>query len=230
MKKINLVGKKFNRWTVLSALPPKIQPSGQAKTIWLCRCECGTIKKVIAYGLTSAISKSCGCLMVEKIKTHGLSKHKIYTMFNHIIQRCTNKKNKHYKNYGGRGISMCNEWINDYMCFYDFCIKNGWNEKLEIDRIDNNGNYEPRNIRFVSHRKNNLNKRRLRKCNTSGFEGVYFSKVANKWTTQIRVKGKRHTLGFFVDKNDAVMARNEYIIKNKLHEDYKIQVVNHATI
>jgi hypothetical protein len=228
MKKIDLTAMKINRWTVLSSLPPKIQPSGQAKTMWLCKCDCGIVKKVSAYSLKSETSKSCGCLLLEKIKTHGLSNHKISIMLGHIIQRCENKKDKSYKNYGGRGISIYSEWRNNLKCFYDFCIKNGWNENLEIDRIDNDGNYEPNNIRFISHRKNNLNKRRLKSNNKSGYEGVHFSKVANKWCCQIKVKGKVYPIGYFFDKNNAVISRNKYIIKNKLQDDYKIQAVHCA--
>lgn len=155
---------------------------------------------------------------------HGLGDHKLYYVWISMKYRCYNKNHPSYHNYGGRGISVCDEWMKDVKTFYDFAIENGWKEGLEIDRINNDGNYEPSNIRFVSHRKNNLNTRK-QKNNTSGYVGVYFDKARNKWQARLKIYRKEHNLGRFENKEDAVQARNQYIIDNNLKDDYKIQEI-----
>ena len=92
-------------------------------------------------------------------KTHGMSKNKFYQVWNGIKQRCYNENNKQYKNYGERGIKVCDEWINNFEAFYDWSINNGYKEGLQIDRIDVNGNYEPNNCRWVDRYINNNNRR-----------------------------------------------------------------------
>lgn len=92
------------------------------------------------------------------VSTHGLSDHPLYRKWNDVKNRCFNEKVMCYKYYGGRGITMCDEWKNDFQLFYDWCINNGWRKELQIDRIDNNLNYSPDNCRFVSRSENCRNK------------------------------------------------------------------------
>lgn len=92
-------------------------------------------------------------------RTHGQSKDKFYQVWNGIKQRCYNPHNKNYHNYGGRGIEVCNEWRNDFQAFYDWSISNGYKDGLQIDRINNDGNYEPSNCRWVDRFTNNNNRR-----------------------------------------------------------------------
>ena len=92
-------------------------------------------------------------------KTHGMSKNKFYQVWNGIKQRCYNENNKQYKNYGKRGIKVCDEWLNNFEAFYEWAIDNGYKEGLQIDRINNNGNYEPNNCRWVDRYVNNDNRR-----------------------------------------------------------------------
>lgn len=92
-------------------------------------------------------------------KTHGLTKHLLYGVWRAMRDRCQNEKHEYYKNYGGRGITVCAEWINDFKAFYDWAIANGWKEGLELDRKKNNGNYEPSNCRFVTRVVNSRNRR-----------------------------------------------------------------------
>lgn len=92
-------------------------------------------------------------------KTHGMSKNKFYQVWNGIKQRCYNQNNKQYKNYGGRGIKVCDEWVNNFELFYDWALNNGYEDGLQIDRIDVNGNYEPSNCRWVDRYVNNNNRR-----------------------------------------------------------------------
>jgi len=152
---------------------------------------------------------------------HGLRKHPLYSVWDGMTQRCTNQKTKAYKNYGGRGVVICDEWRGNFKPFYDWCLSNGWRKGLEIDRIDNDGNYEPSNCRFISHRLNNLNTR-MQENNTSGYVGVCFNKNKSKWVSAIKIHQKSKHLGYFEFKQQAVEARNNYIIENNLTE-YKIQ-------
>lgn len=155
---IDLSGKKFSRLTAIC-------PSGKDKhrnVLWRCLCECGRETVVSATALKRGKTKSCGCLKAEILmkrnRTHSLSGTHIYKVWAGIKQRCENEKNKRYKDYGGRGIRLCNEWKR-FEPFYSWAIKEGYKPGLDIDRIDNNSGYSPQNCRFVTRRENCLNKR-----------------------------------------------------------------------
>lgn len=129
------------------------------------QCDCGSTKEVRVDGLKSGHVVSCGCYN-RKISseqkprlTHGLRYHPLNGVWKSMKYRCYNKKCKQYKNYGGRGISICKEWKNNFKTFYDWAISNGYEENLEIDRTYVNGNYEPGNCRFVTPEINANNKR-----------------------------------------------------------------------
>lgn len=223
--RIDLTGQKFGRWTVKERAENK-----GVKTCWSCICDCGTVRDVRTCSLKSGDSLSCGCLNKEMTKKmledrnykHGLSNHPLNDVFYSMRSRCLSEENKSYKNYGGRGIAICDEWRSDFKTFYDWCIENGYKEGLQIDRIDNNGNYEPSNCRFITNRKNSLN-RRMYKSNKSGYVGVVWDKKSNKWSSRITINQKRISFGFFSDKQHAIEARNNYIIENYLENEYKIQ-------
>jgi hypothetical protein len=108
--------------------------------------------------------------------------------------RCYNKDHKQYKDYGGRGIKVCDEWMNPKV-FIEWCLNNGWEKNLFLDRKNNDGDYCPENCRFVTNQINSCNTRLLRKNNTSGYRGV--SKKNKKWKTQITINGRNKYLGSF---------------------------------
>lgn len=129
----------------------------------LFQCYCGNKFQAAINKVRFGHTNSCSCLQKQKItklnKTHGLSKNPIYNIWKDMKRRCLNPKFKGYKNYGGRGISICDEWLNTPEKFIEWASNNGWKEGLEIDRINTNGNYEPENIRFISHAENSRNRR-----------------------------------------------------------------------
>lgn len=163
----DLSNQRFNRWVVSN----KHETRGRNRVYWLCRCDCGTEKWVLAYNLTHNISKSCGCLLREssmkqakKInnKTHGLSKTKLYRCYRSMRDRCYLKTNENYHNYGGRGIIVCNEWLESFENFRDWAFENGYREGLSIERKNVNGNYEPSNCEWIPMKEQGKNRRNNR--------------------------------------------------------------------
>jgi hypothetical protein len=152
--------------------------------------------------------------MARNYEQHGMKKHKLYSVWCNIKTRCFNNKVKHYKDYGGRGITMCSEWKDSFISFYEWVKENGYENGLQLDRIDNDGNYEPSNCQFISQSKNKaVGKKRKNKNNTSGFVGVSFRKDNNKWRTWIPVNAKRIYLGTFSTIEEALQSRIDAEIK-----------------
>jgi len=161
-KMIDLTGRKFG-----SLLPVRRGGMDSKGTFfWQCVCDCGKRSMAYQYHLISGHTKSCGCharkAMLKSSRTHGLSKHPLWTVWYAMRQRCgyTNGGDKaNIKNYKDRGIQVCNEWLVDFKKFYDWAISNGWENGLEIDRINNNDNYKPINCRFITRKENSRNTR-----------------------------------------------------------------------
>jgi len=150
---------------------------------------------------------------VAGIKGKGYYKHggkhtRIYTIWCNIIQRCNNPNYTQYEHYGGRGIRMCDEWRNSFEVFRDWAMSNGYADNLTIDRIDNNGNYEPSNCRFVCMITQARNKR-VKKNSTSGVRGVTWDSSNKKWVARIKTNGKMKYLGGFSSIPEAKKCRQE---------------------
>lgn len=162
----DLTGKKFGRLTVIGVGAPYVS-NNITKVRWLCKCDCGNTVEVRASYLKDGRTKSCGCYQMEMTSaactTHGMSHSRLFAVWSSMIQRCTNENNSGYKNYGGRGICVCDEWM-DFVAFKDWAILSGYDEdapygQCTIDRINNDGNYEPSNCRWVDMLTQSKNKR-----------------------------------------------------------------------
>ena len=156
--------------------------------------------------------KSCGCLRGD---AYGLTSHKFYNTWKHMVDRCTNPNHKAYKDYGARGITVCEEWL-DVANFVAWAEKTYPNiEGYTVDRIDNGKGYSPENCRWVDVTTQILNQRK-RKDNTSGFVGICWSNKNNNWMAKIKSGDLYIYIGSFITKEEAVLARDNYIIENKL--------------
>jgi len=160
---------------------------------------------------------------MQKRTYHGLTQHPLYRCWHRMKQRCGNRNRPRYKDWGGRGITVCAEWIENPKDFITWALVHGWQKGLEIDRIDNDKGYSPDNCRFVNSQRNALNKRIIQSNNNSGYRGV--CKKRAKWQAMIVVKGKRTILGCFTTPVDAVKIRNKYIVENNLQNDYIVQEI-----
>lgn len=179
--KLDLTGQRFGKLVV-------IREDGKLGqyTAWLCRCDCGNEKRVRTNTLRAGSTKSCGCGIVEATRKrtikYSIRNNKLYHVWYGMIDRCKNPKHKFYHRYGGRGISVCNEWEN-YESFAEWALRNGYSEGLSIDRINNDGNYEPSNCRWTTMKKQHNN---TSQCRYETINGI--TKSVSEWAEEYGVK------------------------------------------
>ena len=162
----NLIGKKFGKLTVIKKDTTQVKRNGES-IFWICKCDCGKTTSVRSKSLRRGETKSCGCLHGEN---HGLRHTKEYNSWAGMKQRCLNPNNEKYPIYGGRGITVCKEWINSFQQFYNDMGSRPSNNH-SIDRINNDGNYEPSNCRWSNNTLQSRNR---------GYNKIKNKKQANK--------------------------------------------------
>lgn len=178
MKRTDLAGRRYSRWTVISFAGGKA-----AEARWLCRCDCGTERPVLARSLNCGASRSCGCLhdeMVDRtMRTHGMTRSSEFRIWQGMNQRCYNPKGSAYRHYGGRGIAVCPRWRGSFEAFYaDMGPRPS--PAHSLDRIDNGGPYSPENCRWATVRAQAWNRRTNV---TISFRGE--TKTIAEWAAQL---------------------------------------------
>lgn len=193
----DLTGRKFGKLTVIE----RAENAKNGRVRWLCKCECGNSIAVLSYSLKRGQTKSCGCLkhMSPPNKTHGKSKTRIYRIRRAIITRCYNSNHEQYKDYGGRGVSVCDEWRNSFTAFYEWAMANGYTDELSIDRKDNSGNYEPSNCCWVT-RKEQANNRRSNHLITYNGKMQTIAQLADEIGMDSNALRSRINIGWDIEK------------------------------
>lgn len=207
MRKKCLIGQTFDCLTGIG--------ESEIKGFYKFKCKCGNIVDKRKYDVVSGKTKSCGCIKSERIKKsktkHGLSGSNIYMIWSSIKARCFNRNNSHYNNYGGRGITICNEWKNDFLSFYNWAMKNGYKKKLSIERIDVNKNYCPENCTWIPIREQSLNR-------TTTVKVLYNGKLCNLFDLckELNIPYKRA-----IDRYKKGFIVSRILSKHKLNNDYE---------
>lgn len=197
------------------------------RTFWVCECICGNKKTVRSDSLQDGSVKSCGCLKKEQDRknleanhSHKMSKTRIYQELQGVKARCLNNNNKRYENYGGRGIKICDEWMQSFESFRDWSFENGYSDTLTIDRINNDGNYEPGNCRWVDNKT---------QCNNRGSNIIIKYKDENLTMMQVSeitginyaVLNSRYIRG---DRSERLLRKSGADRNNKGSNNYKSKI------
>jgi hypothetical protein len=203
-------GVKNNMLTSIKEADSEVQycrgKEGSIRKI-VCRCDCGNIITTRLINFLHGITKSCGCLTIKQseinigAKTHGLSRHPLYVVWSNMIDRCKNPKCAAYKNYGGRGVKVCDEWVNDFTEFYNWSINNGWKKGLQLDKDKLGGFlYSPNTCCFIT-RKDNMNAKR--NTNYIIFEGevTTLSFLSDKFKIKYNLIYERLKRGWDLNKS-----------------------------
>lgn len=171
----DLAGCKFGRIRVIKPVDEKCE-SGKHKR-WICICDCGKFKVCYSDKLLKGDNKSCGCI------NHGKTKTRLYHIWAHMKDRCYNSKGQNYHLYGERGITICDEWLSDFMNFYKWSMAHGYSDELSIDRIDNNKGYYPDNCRWTNMK--------IQANNTRSNHLITYlneTKTLTEWAEQLGIK------------------------------------------
>lgn len=199
------IGQKYGRLTVTGFVH-----KGK-KWYWECICECGNSIITQAYLVRNGHTSSCGCLQRERASeaslVHGQTNSRLYRIYNGMKNRCYNQKQQSYENYGGRGITICEEWLKSFTAFEEWSLSHGYADDLSIDRIDNNGDYSPKNCRWVTRTEQNENTRRNHLVTigdrTQPLSAWVRERGLNYHTVSFRIHQKHMTPGQALEVNES---------------------------
>lgn len=195
-KKIDITGKRFGKLTAIKFDHSRKQNCGSSVQYWLFKCDCGKEKVIQRCGVVRGRIVSCGC---QQHRTkHGMCNSRLHTIWHGIKQRCLNPKNNRYKYYGKRGITIFPEWEKSFISFYNWSVKNGYNDTLSIDRIDVNGDYCPENCRWATEKEQKRNTRKNRMITYKG-ETLCLSEMSEKYGINFFTAHSRLKRGKSVD-------------------------------
>ena len=194
------------------------EKSKQKAKYGLYRCYCGNEFKTLTASVKNGKTKSCGCYQKQRVLdtlgTHGLSNHRLYDTWNNIMGRCYNKNLPNYKDYGARGITVCERWLNVKNFIED--MYPSYQEGLSIDRINNDLGYSKDNCRWTTQTIQSRNTRILYSHNITGYRGVHLHKKMSKYVSVVSINNKNIVLGYFNTAIKAARIRDKYIIDNNL--------------
>ena len=179
--KLNIVGRRFGKLLVIS----EDGRDRHGATMWHCQCDCGVTTRVRGPSLIAGTTRTCGCGVAARAaqpRTHGQSKMPLYLRWRSMLERCRNPKKTEYKNYGGRGIAVCERWRTSFQAFAED-MGSSFSTCLELDRIDNDGDYEPNNCRWTTPKIQNRNRRTNHRLTIGGV-----TKTIIEWAEHSGVK------------------------------------------
>lgn len=213
-KFVDITGQRFGRLVAINAK----EKDKYGAYLWTCQCDCGNVIKSYSWDLKNGRTKSCGCFKLDNITAfnykHGNCYTRIYRIWLGMKDRCTNPKNNSYHNYGGRGITICENWKNDFNSFYNWAISNGYNDTLSIERIDVNGNYCPENCKWATISEQNNNTRRSILITYNGE-----TKTLKEWSSSFKLNYST-VYSRYKKGNTIEEIFNDYVRPKKLFLEY----------
>lgn len=203
--KKDVTGEQYGRLTITGDAPYR----SKDRRVYVV-CQCGNTKDVLLGDLRRGDTTSCGCYLSEVITKHGGAATRLYKIYHGMLNRCYLPSMTSYESYGGRGITVCQNWRDSFENFQQWALSNGYTDTLSIERKDVDAPYEPGNCTWIPINEQQRNKRKITNT-TSKYLGVSLCKQTGKWVVMVKVLGKQKNLGRYDDEIVAARVRDEYI-------------------